>query len=228
MKTYEFLKNVTFGVVLSALAAGCTYQPGMDDPVSRRVTWFTFVQGNDIRDACGAGQPDRYRVIYNGDYEEQVRVYEIGREGPRRLIQEVRGGGVDLSEGWTTGDLMGPWRGTREVVELSDAQYATLISAFAESGMFAPPPVGLHLESERHFWTAAACHQGQYHFTAWLYPSERYERMTLDAALLALDVTGVAFRPPQATVPAWMRETPQDSRVLFTLTVGTNGLAGIP
>src|SRR5690606_6468296 len=55
--------------------AACTYR-GADDPVSRKFSWFSYLNGDDIRRECVAGAADRYRFVYNGINVEQVRTYD--------------------------------------------------------------------------------------------------------------------------------------------------------
>ena len=63
-------------VAVTALMLGlaaCTYRPGADNPVARNLTWFSYAGAGDIRADCRPGAADRMRLIYNGDYDEQVR-----------------------------------------------------------------------------------------------------------------------------------------------------------
>ncbi len=48
-------------LVLSA----CTYRGESDNPVVRRFTWFSYLNGDDIRAACRADTRERYRFVYN-------------------------------------------------------------------------------------------------------------------------------------------------------------------
>src|SRR5690348_16022930 len=80
------LRTISAVIALSwtGLMAGCAYHGGsvtdIDNPVVQKTAWFSFLDGHDIREACaalGPKAPARYRLIYNGQYEEQLRVYEI-------------------------------------------------------------------------------------------------------------------------------------------------------
>src|SRR5688572_17659370 len=71
-------------VSLSGLMAGCAYHgdsvSDLDNPAVQKFAWFSFLDGHDIREACaalGPKAPARYRLVYNGQYEKQLRVYEI-------------------------------------------------------------------------------------------------------------------------------------------------------
>ncbi len=52
-------------------------QTTIDNPAVRKVAWFSYLDGNDIREAARPGAPDRFRLVYNGQYEKQIRSYEI-------------------------------------------------------------------------------------------------------------------------------------------------------
>lgn len=215
---------ITFLAVIGA----CTYQ-GSDiaDPVIRKFHWFSFVEGEDIRSGCQPGSPDRFRLVYNGIYEQQLRIYEFGpgeRVGERRLDVKVRDQ-ANLT-GVTLEDPLAPWRGVEARRPLDGSAYDGLVGALERDGAFGPPAVGLSLPSHSYYWTAASCRQGSYAFTGWAYPSAGFERLEFPARLLALDDTGVAMRPA-GPIPV---DLERDNKVRFgkaldfTLKIGRNGL----
>src|SRR5687767_8733863 len=59
--------------------AGCAAPPTgiADDPLSRNFQWPQVMAGEDIARDCAATGRERWRLLYNGVYTEQVRVYEI-------------------------------------------------------------------------------------------------------------------------------------------------------
>lgn len=195
----KFLVKVAV-VLAAALLAGCAYRgSGTDNPLSRTAVWFSFVDGGDIRAACRPGAPDHFRFVYNGRYREQVRVYEIGATEPRTLDVRVIGSGTVTEI--TLGNPFGPWNGVAKSASLSPTQYDALVKSMAESGAFQATPGAIELPSDRFYWTAATCHDGAFHLDAWLFPSERFSRITFPQWLLAFDPTGIAFNPPRALVP---------------------------
>jgi len=191
---------------LAAVLAGCAYAPGdVDNPLTRRVTWFSFIAGDDLRADCRSGAPDRFRLVYNGNWDEQVRIYELGLRGERTLDARV----IDrpsLSE-IALDDPLAPWRGKSVSTELSPAEYDRLLRDLEASGAYRSPAETLTLASNQFYWTAASCHGGVFHLTAWLYPSEAFARATFPAWLGAVDLTGVPFNPPrpweQVRSPPW-------------------------
>ena len=197
---------------------------GVGSPLARKTEWFSFVGGDDIRASCAPNSPDRYRLVYNGFWREQVRIYELGMTAPRQLDQRVIGP-ADMTY-VTTGDLLQPWRGVVAATALSGEQYDRLVAAFAESGVFGPPAVGLQMPSDSFYWTAAACAQGRFTFTAWLYPSDAFEKITFQKPLLELDGTTVAFNAPHPFDVMDISNQHRDMRQRWYLKVGPTGLVG--
>jgi hypothetical protein len=217
-------------VLLGLALASCAYRPGgLDNPASRKFSWFSYVEGEDIRNSCGQGTADRFRLVYNGLYEEQIRTYEIAgfsRGDGNFKVHVVEP--ANLAAGITLDDLMAPWRGKDAEMRLSPEDYRTLLRSFEASGMFEPPPVGLELPSNRFYWTAAMCRGGVYHFTAWRHPSPRFDRLAFVPELLKFDLTGVPYLQPRQ-----MKFDPQEQhrilnqqQIFFTLKVSENGLVG--
>src|SRR3546814_7255248 len=63
-----------------------------------KATWLSYPNGDDMRAACVEGAPLQYRLIYNADYDEQLRSYEVtctpgsdGDAGGGRLVVRVLG-----------------------------------------------------------------------------------------------------------------------------------------
>ncbi|MBF0372532.1 MAG: hypothetical protein HQL39_03850 [Alphaproteobacteria bacterium] len=212
------------GVAMASALAGCAYGPDtLDDPIGRKFAWFSFLDAGDLRADCAPGRPDRWRLVYNGAYEEQVRIYQL--DGPTRRLSQRVIEPADLTRGWTAADPLGPWRGVAEVAALDPAQYAGLLRALDQSGLYEAPPEGLRLGSERFWWLAAACRDGRFFFNAWLHPTPRFERLPLWPALARLDVTGVPFNPPRPPGPRF--RDPDRELADFTVEVGRAGLKGV-
>lgn len=213
------------GLILAVSFLGaCAYRGGdIGDPVVRKLHWFSIVEGEDIRAHCAPGTPDRYRLVYNGIYTEHLRIYEfdsIRRNLRINVVGDLDVGTIDPA------DLKGPWRADRADVMLDQDTYDRLVQSFAESGMFAPPPVGLDLPARSYFWTAAWCRSGAYGFTAWKHPSPAFDSITFDRALFALDPTGipVAQAGPVPFDPQWEDRRRRNEVTDFTLKVSGNGL----
>lgn len=221
-----------FALAAGVMAVGaCTYRGGIDQPVTLKATWFSYLDGDDIRAACGQPGVTWYRLVYNGNYDEQLRSYEVVAEGPgpaNYVARVINGGGLDLTR-LSLRDLQAPGRWTTHRERLDEAERARLERALERSGAFAPAPEGLRLASEEFYWTFAGCRDGAFSFNAWRYPSPGFAQLAFPEVLLAHDRTGLAVNPPRKIAPIEKgRRGPgpeEDTTPRFDLKVGKNGLA---
>ncbi|MCW9039743.1 MAG: hypothetical protein OQJ76_04535 [Rhodospirillales bacterium] len=216
-------------LLIPALLAGCTFQGG-DNPVARKLTWFDYVDGGDIRRSCAPGSPLRYRFVFNASYEEQVRTYDFDDITQGGVLKARVFGAADLSSlsVGKAGDLLDPWRGALVTVPLSVEDLGRLHTSMIADGVYDAAPKGLELPSHSFYWTVASCRSGQFHFNAFLWPSEDFTALRFPDLLFGWDTTGVAVNPPRPTTEDDNRTgRPQEARILFRLKVGDNGLAGL-
>ncbi len=213
--------------------AGCTYRGQIDQPVTMKLTWFSYVAGDDIRAACAVGGQDSYRLIYNGSYTEQVRSYEVfgdGAGGGYYTARVISGSGLDLGRlSLRDPQAAASWRESR--ADLTPDDLSALRGALADSGAFSNGSSGLRLASAQFFWTSAVCRDGQFNFNAWLFPSDRYAQLRFPAALLERDQTGVPLNPPRKVVAletARLATREGDVTTNFNLMVGDDGLVTGP
>ncbi|WP_193368387.1 hypothetical protein [Pelagibius marinus] len=227
------------GVVVlsfSALLTACAYQGDIDNPATLKATWFSYLNGDDIRANCVEGSGRRYRLVYNADYNEQIRSYEVIDQGPQgaSLITRVQGpSGLRFSQ-LRLSDPLGWARWTKSVTPLSLDMVERLDAALEASSAFGPAPSGLQLFSKETYWISSLCRDGQFFFNAWRFPSPRYEAVSFDELLFSLDETGVAVRQPvavpstaaaKANVPR-VRHASDETGSFFNVKVGENGLVG--
>lgn len=224
------------GLLLCALAA-CAYRGDVDKPYTTKATWFSYLNGDDIRAACVEGASLQYRLIYNADYDEQLRSYEvIGDDaGGAMLTARVQGpGGILVNNKIDLRDPLKGFRWLKSQAGLDAQALETLNDAMTQSGAFEPAPAGLHLFSKETYWVSSLCKDGVFYFNAWLYPSERFEEIIFDAILFGHDATEVAVRPPKA-IPAGQRfnfdvprrrQSSDERGSTFDFEVGENGLEG--
>lgn len=190
---------------LTLALAACTYRPGADNPVARSLTWFSYAGAGDIRAACRPGAADRFRLIYNGDYDEQVRSYDVtalaaddGPKGGAGAIVEIRvRGRADLTRGLALADPFGPWRAEGRLVRIAAGEMAALRQSLRDSGLMRPAPARLRLDSNEFYWLASACLDGRFTVNAWKYPSPRFAALSFPAVLLRHDATGIGLNPPR-------------------------------
>ena len=229
------------------LTAACAYQEGADDPVTRKLNWFSYLNADDVRESCGPGTAVRYRLVYNGVYfapgNEQVRTYDIAPDPVRadgyrvkvRVIGALELNNVIIDDPIGTlfndpRDFLAPGRGVIEYVTVSDSDLDALDRSLAASGFFEPAPAGLHLRSEDFFWLAAACINGRFVYNAYKWPSEAFANAAFPDVLVSWDPTGIPVNPPKklTNLDIYGEETPEEGETQgFTLEVGDNGLVGI-
>jgi len=223
-----WIKGIVTATALVAMSACAAGEGTADNPVLRKFQWFSYLEGGDFKQACTTGSAGRYRMVYNGIYTEQVRVYDLhGDSGvlDARLIEAMDVADFAV-EGWS--DLLNPWRGTKASRTLDTAETARIVSMLADDGMFDTPAVGTELPSMGFFWTIAACHEGVYHFTGLAWPSPAWDQARFDDALFAVDPIDAAVNEPRKTTLTRDRHSGlrYDTVNEFIVKVGADGLAG--
>lgn len=221
-----------FAAAAALILAACA-TTGPDDGVfGRKLAWFSYLNAEDIRAACVPGAPDRFRFVYNADYTQHVRTYDVTtdpRTGGASLIIRAMPAGdassIDLA------DILGPWRGARVERRLDPAHTAALIRAMTASGVFGPPAAGLILPSNSVYWLIGGCREGHWFVTAAAYPSPAFTALAFVPVLAALDTTGVAFPDPARVAPEPQPSGPRNDGdygplVVFTIEIGERGLVG--
>lgn len=219
-------------LLAGAVLVGCAYRGGIDEPVTRRASWFSYLDGGGIREACGPGTIDRYRLVYNGRYTEQLRSYEVTGDGAGGAILVSRALDEANLMDLRLDDLQAPWRWKRAEARLSPAEMQELTSRLGQSGLFDAAPDGLRLDSWKFYWIASGCHDGVFQFSAWEHPSPRWDALTFPAFLFERDATGVAVNPPRpvSVAEGAFARGPVDERgttTRFSLEVDGKGLGGI-
>lgn len=222
----------TLGLVgVVYLVGGCAYRGDIDNPVVRKVAWFSYVDGADMRSGCAEGALDGYRLVYNGRYEEQLRSYEITADGTGGAYLMARAKGPANAFDVSSDDVLAPWRWNRSEARLSPAEFQRLVALLEESGQFAGAPAGLRLFSGDFYWVGSACRDGAFHYHAWQFSNDGFARTRFAEFLFAHDQTGLAVNPPRK-IPAGEYLGPQGRRedqteIRFWLQVRENGLGGV-
>ena len=222
--------------VLLSLAplTGCTLQESVNNPLTQRFAWFQYLNGDDIREGCFEGGLWRVRLIYNGRYQEQLRVYNVVADGAggALLVARAQGPGNLVELGLGLDDILAPWRWHRSEVRLDGEATEAFFKSLQDSGFFGPAPTGLSLPSAGFYWIAISCSAGRVHFSAWRYPSARYAALTFPAFLFAHDRTEIPVNPPRPIDASQLILRQQNLQITgsqgprFQLRVGDNGLAG--
>jgi len=216
---------------IGSLLSACAYRGDVDNPLVRKVAWFSYLDGADIRAACAEGAPDSYRLVYNGRYEEQLRSYEITADGTGGAYLIARAKGPANAFDISLDDVLAPWRWQRSEARLSPEEFRQWVSLLEVSGQFGGAPVGLRLFSGDFYWVGSACHDGVFHYHAWLFSEDQFRLVRFADFLFARDRTGLAVNPPRG-IPAQEYLGPQGRRedqtqIRFWLQVREKGLGGI-
>lgn len=226
------MKSLVFAGLAVALLGGCAYTGAADNAVSRNLTWFSNLGGEDIRKACAPGASDRYRFIYNGIYEKHVRSYDL------HMLPDGRGAALsawvrpetDLTQAIPILQLGSIWGGKRAQSTLPLQAMTDLRTALAADRFRTFKPEVLRLPSNEFYWTAVACVEGRFYSNAWLYPSDRFKALKFPAILSEYDRTGVAL---YAAVPVNERDDDPThdggdkfGQEPFMVQLGPNGFVG--
>lgn len=225
--------------VLAGLLAACTYRGNIDNPTTIKATWFSYLNGDDIRAACVEGAPLQYRLVYNADYDQQLRSYEItgatatgeGAGGARLTARVLGASGLVVNKmSFSDPFAFAHWK--RSEAPLGASVVDRLTGLLEASGAFAPAPKGLQMFSKETYWISNLCRDGVFYFNAWRFPSDRFDAIAFDELLFALDETGVPVRAPVA-VPVGASAKANSPRQrdsgdlhgnFFNVKVGDNGL----
>ncbi|NUB08517.1 hypothetical protein FW320_20335 [Azospirillum sp. Vi22] len=223
------------GLAAAGLLAGCASVGPTDNPVARKLTWVSYLNGDDLRAACTKGESDRYRLVFNADYQKHVRTYDIvgdrgtgGAMVEARVLEATDLARIDLDDPAAVG------RGPVVKAQLSPRQFALFVLRLYESGAFEPAPSGVRLPSNGVYWLINGCRRGSWFFNAYPYPSDRFADIRFDGPLKELDGsvqgTGVPYpvlpRPQDAprTLPTGGQV--DSAGVVFEVQVGRDGLVG--
>jgi hypothetical protein len=199
------MRALFLSLVLAALAA-CADGGGSvaSDPIRRAVGWYPFAGGEDLRTGCGPGAPDRYRFVYNGVWEEQVRVYEVtvaaDRQAATLRSTVIRGAPLILQS-----YVLDPGGTAVAETRLSPERLAALTAALRSDGFAARPADGTRLQSNDFYWLVSACADGVWHLNAWRRQDPGFGRLAFDRILFDVDPTGIPVNPARPIDPSQPR-----------------------
>ena len=182
---------------LALVLAGCAVAGQPRDPLTRELTWFGYLAGDDIRGACRTGL-DRYRFVYNAVYTEQVRAYDLSIDADGAgVLDTTVFGGIEVAE-IPRRDPLPTWFGRPSRAAMATHDVAALLEALDASGFDDPPPFGARLDSGDFYWVVVACRSGRFDFNAFAAPGARFDGVAFLEPLLAHDGTGVMVNRARA------------------------------
>jgi hypothetical protein len=185
-------------LVALLLATACTYSGDIDDPFVRRLQWFSYVKGEDIEASCAEGTPENYRLVYNADFLEQVRSYEVMADGSggALLVARAAPGGASLSNIYLD-DLHGSWRWYKSETRLDAASFDELRARLAEDGYLEHRDGLVRLNSRDFYWAVTGCVDGRFEAGAWLNGPQNIVALHFPEFLYGRDETGLPVAAPR-------------------------------
>lgn len=185
-------RRALMGLGIASLAA-CTYAGDTGNPVTRALTWFSYIGGEDIRSACRDGAADRYRFVYNGHYRLQIRAYELeSKDDGATLTARARGRGGNVAR-FSFDEPFGPWKLDRSAAPLTNAQAAGIVEALNRAAAQAPAAAGQNMQSDEFFWIVTGCISGRFDLFVFRWPQIDIDGLPFVPLLLAHDNSGVPF-----------------------------------
>lgn len=216
----------------AGMLSACTYSgQDLDRPLTQRFFWTGIVNADDLRDRCAEGGPPSWRAVYNGSYEEQLRIYDlIGLpDGGARLevrVQET----ADVSRLELQRPLA-PWQWQRAEEGVNPEELAEFRAALAADGFAQAAPAGARLDSRGFYWVVTGCQDGEIEFQVWRDPQDApLNELGFVRWLVARDETGIALNPPRPFDrfdPAYgTTRAGEGGGIAFTFTVHDKELRG--
>jgi hypothetical protein len=233
MQTKRFLSVSRFASVTAAMLivlSACAYKGGSDHPVIRKFTWFSYIAGDDIRQACTAKSGERFRFVYNAVYNEQVRTYDITPADEGRYQVRIRvTSEADLT--WLNlerdnPDFFKPWRPKISTTNIAAADVAILRRTLQNARFFDSRPPAENISSISFYWVISACIGGKFSQNAYVWPSESFKKAQFGKLLSAWDFTDIPVNPPRKTTNFSIYGTNDETQYnnLFNLQFGSDGL----
>ena len=211
------------------LASACTFK-GSRQPIAFKFTYFSYLNGDDIRSQCAIGGSDILRFVYNGIYTEQVRTYDLvpnRRESglfvlETRVRSEADFSSIKTDLSWP--DLFAPWRPVESLVKLSTEDVQSLKRALTSSGFFGKPVFLGNVSSIRFYWLVSGCIEGTFHLRAFVWPEDAFHGADFPKLLSSWDRTGIPVNPPRTTslFQVYGTTDAEEHPTFFTIRVGEN------
>jgi hypothetical protein len=148
----------------------------------RTLSWAGYLNGEDLRAACVQGAADRYRLVFNADYNQHVRTYDVtgdadfgGARVQARVIQATDLARVDQS------DPLAPEHAQVTEARMTAQQFAMLALQLYESGAFEPLAPEPDTASNGVYWLVTGCRGGQWFFNVYPFPLDSFANVRAEA-----------------------------------------------
>jgi len=221
------LRILIIPLVVSLILTACTFE-GSRHPVTLKFSWFSYLNGDDIRPRCSAGAPDEYRFIYNGVYTEQVRMYDVfpaPDEDDRYIVEARVTGQADVSTvaaEYSRFDLFAPWRAVESKINVRQEDIEKLNLSLKSSGLFSEEGHQGDLSSIQFYWIVSGCFDGKYIVRSFVWPEQAFQEADFPKLLMVWDFTQIPLNLPRKTslFEIYGTNDQEDHLNLFTIRVG--------
>jgi hypothetical protein len=135
-------------------------QSDIDNPAVRKVAWFSYLDGNDIRERWRPGAPDRFRLSTTANTRSRFApTNHPGESESRRAPTSSRvRSGRPTSRKVEINDLLAPWRWQKSETKTERQRLDQFRDLLTQSGWGRGAPQGKILHSrEFSYWVAAGC-----------------------------------------------------------------------
>lgn len=191
-------------VVFSLFLTACTFD-GFRHPVVLKFSWFSYLNGDDMRDRCVSGAPDEFRFVYNGIYTEQVRMYDVfpdPAEAGQYLVEARVSGDGDVRSvlrELSRPNLFAPWRRVDSKVNIRAKDVEKLKLSLRSDGYFSGRAYQGDLSSIQFYWLVLGCFGGEFHVKSFLWPGSSLLDLDFAKLLSSWDFTEITVNPPLET-----------------------------
>ncbi len=211
------------------LAGACAASGAPSSTLEQKFTWYGYLAGADIRDACSADGPLRFRYVFNAIFTEEVRALDLeGREGEGAWLESRRYAGARVLDVTSAGLINRP---DQAAVFLNAARLDGLLDAIVAGGFAGPAETGLILRSDDFYGVATGCRGGEFRIHG--YRREALPGLGFVEALQAIDPLDSPWPAVYDTgkPTAAMSDTRGDTRdsidPYFVIEIGHSGLRGV-
>ncbi|WP_207461905.1 hypothetical protein [Azospirillum sp. SYSU D00513] len=169
--------HLVLGAWLAAAPAlaGCASTVPEGTAAPQRLSWLGYLNGEDLRAVCTKGSAERYRLVFNADYNQNIRTFDVtgdpdmsGARVEARVIQAT-----DIARVHQT-DPLAPEHARVEKARMTAQQFALFALRLYESGAFEPMPTNQQTSADGVYWLATGCRGGNWFFNVYPFPNDSF------------------------------------------------------
>jgi hypothetical protein len=192
-RTSQRFRFVSGALMAAATLGGCASLDGTTQQ-AQPLTWMAYLNGDDLRANCVKGAADHYRLVFNADYNQHIRTYDIASE-PNFAGARIEARVIPATD-LTRVDLQAPLNADHTQVSemrLTARQFALFALRLYENGAFEPMRPELRLQSNGVRWLISGCRGGNWFFNAYPFPADSFAEAHLKEGMTrALIASGLA------------------------------------